>query len=94
MNLHEDALFKPDPSSSQKIKYPHWQREFDAALLERDPQMLRERIDAAEAAIFLRLQTVADSPQADGEKEAISDAIRALRRLQKEKLGYPEWNRK
>jgi hypothetical protein len=27
-----------DTSASQNIKYPHWQREFEAALLEDDPQ--------------------------------------------------------
>jgi hypothetical protein len=94
MNLHEDALIKPDASTSQRVKYPHWQRQFEAALLERDPRKLRQRIDAAEAAIFLRLQALADSLPEHGEKEAISDAIRALRLLQREKLGYPEWNGK
>ena len=41
-----------DTSASQNIKYPHWQREFEAALLEGDPQKLRQLVDAAEAAIF------------------------------------------
>ena len=47
-----------DTSTSQNIKYPHWQREFEAALLEGDPQTLRQRVDAAEAAIFLRSQAL------------------------------------
>ena len=38
-----------DPSTSQNIKYPHWQREFEAALIEADLPKLRQRVDAAEA---------------------------------------------
>lgn len=87
-------MIDPEPSTSQNLKYPHWQREFEAALGERDPQKLRQCIDAAEAAIFLRLQTLTDNPQTHAEQEAISEAIRTLRTFQKEKLGYPDWNKK
>jgi hypothetical protein len=83
-----------DSSASQNIKYPHWQREFEAALLEGDPQTLRQRVDAAEAAIFLRSQALVGSAQGHGEQQAISDAIRTLRAIQREKLGYPDWNKK
>jgi hypothetical protein len=76
------------------IKYPHWQREFEAALLEGDPQTLRRRVDAAEAAIFLRSQALVGTAQGDAEQQAISDAIRTLRSIQIEKLGYPGWNKK
>ena len=77
-------------SHSQKWKYPDWQREFEVALSERDPQMLRKRVDAAESAIFLRLQGVVD----DDERRAIEDAMKALRAIQKDKLGYPDWNKR
>jgi hypothetical protein len=50
------------------IKYPHWQREFEAALLEGDPQTLRRRVDAAEAAIFLRSQALVGTAQGDAEQ--------------------------
>jgi hypothetical protein len=82
-----------DASRSQNIKYPHWQREFEAALLEGDPQTLRQRVDAAETAIFLRSQALVGSAQGHAEQQAISDAIRTLRSIQKEKLGYPDWNK-
>jgi hypothetical protein len=81
-------------SASHTIKYPHWQRAFEAALREGDPQSLRQRVDAAEAALFVRLQALAESTGGDEEREAISDAIRTLRAIQKDKLGYPEWNTK
>jgi len=80
-------------SRSQNIKYPHWQREFEAALLEGDPQTLRQRVDAAETAIFLRSQALVGNAQGHAEQQAISDAIRTLRAIQKEKLGYPDWNK-
>ena len=83
-----------DSSTSQNIKYPHWRREFEAALLEGDPQTLRQRVDAAEAAIFLRSQALVESPHGHAEQQAISDAIRTLRAIQREKLGYPDWNKR
>jgi hypothetical protein len=83
-----------DTSTSQNIKYLYWQREFEAALLEGDPQTLRRRVDAAEAAIFLRSQALVESAQGHGEQQAISDAIRTLRAIQREKLGYPDWDKK
>jgi hypothetical protein len=80
-------------STYQKIRYPHWQHEFEAALLERDPQKLREHVDAAEAAMFQRAQALVESANGHAEQQAISDAIRTLRTIQREKLGYPEWNK-
>lgn len=81
-------------SAFQTIKYPHWQREFEAAVSEGDPQSLRQRVDAAEAALFLRLQALAESAEGEQERQAISKAIGTLRAIQREKLGYPEWNTK
>jgi hypothetical protein len=77
----------PKPHS---IKYPNWQREFEAALREGDPQTLRQRVDAAEAALFLRSQALVGSAEGQAELQAISDAMRALRAIQQEKLGYPD----
>jgi hypothetical protein len=79
-------------TSTSHIKYPHWQREFEAALREGDPQSLRQRVDVAEAALFLRLQALVGNPEGNEERQAITDAIETLRAIQREKLGYPEWN--
>ena len=81
-------------SASQTIKYPHWQHEFEAALVGGDPQSLRQRVDAAESALFLRLQALGESAEGDEERQAISEAMGTLRAIQREKLGYPEWNTK
>ena len=83
-----------DTSTSHTIKYPHWQREFEAAIREGDPESLRQRVDAAEAAIFLRSQALVESAPGHGEQQAISDAIQTLRAIQREKLGYPDWNKR
>lgn len=72
------------------MKYPEWQPEFEAAKLEDAPETLRERVDAAEAAIFLRSQSQVGS----AEKRAMAEAIQSLRVIQREKLGYPDWNDK
>ena len=87
-------MIDPDTPTSQNMKYPHWQHALEAALLERDPQKLRQRVDAAEAAIFLRLQNLTDNLETQAEHEASGEAIRTLRAFQKEKLGYPDWNKK
>jgi len=76
------------------MKYPHWRREFEAALREGDPQSLRQRVDAAEAALFVRSQALAESAEGNEERQAISDAIGTLRAIQRDKLGYPDWNTK
>jgi hypothetical protein len=89
----EGTMTDHDSSTSENIKYPHWQREFEAALREEDPESLRQRVDAAEAAIFVRSQALVDSPHAQ-EQQAMSDATRTLRTIQTEKLGYPDWNKK
>ena len=81
-------------SANQKLRYPDWQREFEAALAEVDPQKLPQRVKAAEGAIFLRQQALSDAPDHRAEQQAIADAMRKLRLIQTEKLGYPDWNKK
>lgn len=75
---------------SQKLRYPEWQREFEAALAEGDAETLRQRVDAAEGAIFMRLQKTVEGE----ERLAINEAIQRLRAIQKSKLGYPDWNKR
>jgi hypothetical protein len=82
-----------DNPTSRSIKYPNWQPEFEAALREGDPESLRQRVDAAEGALFLRSQALAGSAEGHAELQAISAAIRTLREIQREKLGYPELNK-
>jgi hypothetical protein len=82
-----------EDSPSPGIRYPAWQLEYQAALLEVDPQKLPDRIKVAEAAMFLRQQALANISGEHAERQAIEDAMHALGFLQTEKLGYPDWKK-
>jgi len=79
--------------SSPKILYPDWQQEYQAALLELDPQKLSERIADAETAIFKRQQAISQSPNHVAERQAIEDALASLRVLTTDNLGFPDWEK-
>ena len=81
-------------SPSPKILYPEWQAEYLAALLEVDPRTLFERVTAAETAIFNRLQAMSHNSDCRAERQAIEDAVASLRVLKRDKLGFPEWEKK
>jgi hypothetical protein len=59
-----------------------WQELYKAALLELRPEQLRLRIEAAEAAIRLRLQELQNGEDgSNDEHHAMADALRGLRTL-------------
>jgi len=81
-------------SSPSNLRFPTWQRESEASVNETDPKRLLKRVHAAEAAIFNRLQELAqypDSPDHKVEQQAIADALGALLVLKRDKLGFPDW---
>jgi hypothetical protein len=80
--------------NSDHVRFPRWQPEFEAALLETDSEQLPQRMEAAEEAIFFRLQELVNTSDSHAERHAISDAVRTLRILQTERLHYPAWNKK
>lgn len=73
---------------------PDWQQQFETVLLEDAPEKLPELVAAAEAAIYLRLQALVNSPDGHIERNALNDAMRTLRAIQTEKLHYPDWKNK
>ncbi len=79
---------------SPNIFYPEWQHEFRAALLELDTEKLRERVAAAETAIFKRLQAISQGSNHTAERQAIEDALASLRVLKRDNLGFPDWEKK
>ena len=81
-------------SSSSKQRFPDWQNQFEAALLEADAKKLPQLVEAAEAAMFLRMQGLVNNPDGHAEREAIADAMRTLRAIKTEKMHYPNWNDK
>jgi hypothetical protein len=84
-------------SSPSDLRYPAWQREYEASLREPDPKKLLERAHAVEAAIFSRLQELAQTSESTdhkAEEHAIAEALRTLRVLKRDKLQFPDWETK
>ncbi len=81
-------------SSPSNLRYPAWQREYEASLCEPDPKKLLERVYSAEMAIFNRLQQLAQSSESadhNAEQQVIADALSTLRLLKRDKLNFPDW---
>ena len=84
-------------SSPSNLRYPAWQREYEASLREPDPKKLLECVHAVEAAIFNRLQELAQSSENTdhkAEEQAIAEALKTLRVLKRDKLQFPDWETK
>jgi hypothetical protein len=92
MSSPQKVKIDPLPESSSDLRYPAWQQQYQDALVEGDPAKLLERVAEAEAAIFSRLQTLSENPDGRAEREAIQDAITALRVVKRETLAVPDWD--
>ena len=68
-----------------------WQKPLRETLVEANPDKLKARVAEAEAAIFLRLQALAQSSNGAVEKQALQDASQLLLSLKKEALKFPDW---
>ena len=68
-----------------------WQRMLHEALVEQDPERLKERVADAEAAVFLRLQDLAQAQDSPAERNALQDASNALLALKIDTLKFPHW---
>lgn len=72
-----------------------WQDTIEAAAVnESDPKKRQERVYEAEAAIFSRLQELAqngEDAQRQEERQAINDACKTLWILKRDALGFPDW---
>lgn len=79
---------------SPEILYPHWQEKYQAALIEVDSKRLPGRIEAAEKAIFDRLQELSQSSDHHTERRVMGDALQSLRFLKKKELGLPAVEKK
>jgi hypothetical protein len=63
----------------KEAKSLEWQNLYQKAISERDPERLPELIARAEAAIYSRMRQTRKQKMDDAEKQAIDDALRALR---------------
>jgi hypothetical protein len=70
-------------------QYPSWQKPLQEAIEETDLQKLPEKVYAAEAAVFLRLQELSASSDGHKESEAIRLACREILKIQSERLKWP-----
>jgi len=83
-----------EDSPSPHILYPHWQNEYQATIVELDREKLSQRVEAAETAIYTRLQQISQGSDHQAERQAIEDAVAGLRILKRDKLGSPDWEKK
>ena len=60
------------------FKFPEWEPQYKAALLEVDRAKLLERVAAAEAAIRQRMRAIFGRTDGDTERQAIGKALSAL----------------
>jgi hypothetical protein len=66
------------------LKSSSWQRPYLDAMLEMNPDRLKDRITCAEAAIQLRLEELAGSPDSRAERQSLADAQNGLLVLKRE----------
>ena len=71
------------------LKYPQWQKPLAEAILESNPQHLREKVQRAEEAIVRRIEELAFDPRNGRESQALVDGLELLRIVKKERLGIP-----
>ena len=77
--------------SAFTLRFPEWQHLYLAVLVEADRKKLMDRVTDAENAIFNRLQSLAGNTDHHAERQAIEDALNALRVLKRETLDFPDW---
>jgi hypothetical protein len=90
----EDAVAvpaMPNDNSESGLKFPKWQKLCQEALVELDPEKLKERVSIVEAAVYVRLQELAQNPDAQDERQALIDVTSSLRYLKRDVLKYPDW---
>ena len=67
--------------SRYPLRFPGWQTQYEAALFETDREKMPNFVAAAELAILNRLHVLVGTAGREQERQAMSDALRALRFL-------------
>src|SRR3984893_266486 len=73
----------------QDLNYSGWQKPYLDAMLEMNPDRIKDRVASAEAAIQLRLRELADAPESQLERQCLADARNGLLVLEKETAAPP-----
>lgn len=79
---------------SSNLRFPDWQPQYQAALIELNYSKLLGRVTEAERAIFQRLQSLGRIPNCESrftELLAIENALSSLRLLKREQ-DFPDWS--
>ena len=66
----------------------------DSAVVELDREKLSQRVEAAETAIYKRLQQILQDPNHYTERQAIEDALNGLSVLKRDQPKFPDWEKK
>jgi hypothetical protein len=89
--MHEDQPKKPASAEGGGLKFPEWQVPLQDLILEYDRARLRDKMQRVEALISDRIQQLHNRIDGHAEREALTDALAALRVFQREKLNFPDW---
>ncbi len=63
------------------LKYPTWQEPYRAAVIETNPNRLKQKISGAQQAAVLRFKELENSSDHHAELRALTDALTALKIL-------------
>jgi hypothetical protein len=72
--------------SLMNLKYPTWQKPLADAILEFNPQQLREKLKSAEDAIVSRMQELRSIENSAHELRLLSDGLSVLRGVRRDRL--------
>ena len=79
---------KQTPSPDSVLRFPQWQREYEAALGETDHKMLFKRVEIAEAALLNRQLALKHESDGRVERQEIERALDRLRAVKKDILNF------
>ena len=75
----------------KEFKFPEWQTPLQELVLEFDNEKLTQKTQEVETILLSRLQELDHGCNGHDEKDAISHALRILRIIKRDKLGFPDW---
>ena len=73
-------------------QFTNWRRTYAALVSEKDSSNLAKLATDFEDALFVRFQELATDATPTTERAAIQKAVRTLRGIQEDRLGYPKWD--
>src|SRR4051812_9358536 len=74
------------------LQFNTWRRKYAALVSEKDSNNLPKLATELEDALFVRWQELGNDATPTTERAAIAKAVRTLRAIQEDKLGYPKWD--